>query len=125
MKNIYKPRLLFLVLLWLLPFVASAQLVQGKRIELELNSSMEEDHKLFSLGNEGVLLCHSAEDFYKRKMTINFSRYGSTLNELWKSSFVAEEEFALTKTFQNERLLFVLFKKREKTNIGVLRLDLE
>lgn len=125
MKNIYKFRLLFLVLLGLLPFVTSAQLVQGKRIELELNSGMDEDHQLYSLGEEGVLLFHSKEDFYRRKMTMDFVKYDSTLVQSWRSSFVAEEEFALTKTFQNQHFLYILFKKKEKTDIGVLRIDLQ
>ncbi|MBA4854040.1 hypothetical protein [Emticicia sp. BO119] len=125
MKSTDKRYLLIFTFFLLLPFSVSAQLVQGKRIEFDLNSSMDEDHQLFSLQENGVLLFHSIEDVYRRKMTIDFHKYDSTLTELWKASFVPEDEFLLNKTFQNERFLFVLFKKRERTDIRVLRLDLE
>lgn len=125
MKSIDKRYLLIFVFLLQLSFSTNAQLVQGKRIEFEQSSSLDEDHQLFSLQENGVLLFHSSEDVYHRKMTIDFHKYDSTLTEVWKASFMPEEDFLLIKTFQNDRFLFVLFKKRERTDIGVLRLDLE
>lgn len=125
MKDIDKRYLLIFTFLLLLPFSISAQLVQGKRIEFEQISNSEEEHQLFSMGENGVLLFHSKEDFYRRKKTLDFYRYDSTLTEVWQANFVPEEEFLLTRIYQNERFLFVLFKKREKTDIRVLRLDLE
>ncbi|WP_259014401.1 hypothetical protein [Emticicia fluvialis] len=125
MKNTDRLYLLALLFLWLFSIDASAQLMQGKRIELDLASSAEEEHQLYSLGEQGVLLFHSKEDLYKRKKTIDFVRFDSSLVELWKTPFAFEDEFNLIRTFQNERFLFSLFKKHEKTDIGVLRLDLE
>jgi hypothetical protein len=125
MKSIDERHLLIFTFLLLLPFSIAAQLTQGKRIEFELSSSMEEEHQLFSLQENGVLLFHSTEDLYRRKMTIDFHKYDSTLAEQWKVNFVPEEEFLLNKTYQNDRFLFVLFKKRDRTDIRVLRLDLE
>lgn len=125
MKSIDKRYLLIFTFLLLLPFSISAQLVQGKRIEFERSSTMDEDHQLFSLQENGVLLFHSSEDVYRRKTTIDFHKYDSTLTEQWKATFEPEEEFLLNKTYQNDRFLFVLFKKRERTDIRVLRLDLD
>ncbi|WP_460471355.1 hypothetical protein [Emticicia fontis] len=125
MKSIAKRYLLIFTFLLCLPFTISAQLSLGKRIEFEQSSTMEEDHQLFSLQENGVLLFHSSEDLYHRKMTIDFHKYDSTLTEIWKVNFVPEEDFLLNKTFQNDRFLFILFKKKDRTDIRVLRLDLE
>lgn len=125
MKSINKQSLLFFIFLSLISLSVSAQLIQSKRIEFEQSSSSEEDFQVFSLQEDGILLFHSLEDVYRRKMAIDFHRYDSTLTETWKSAFIPDEEFALTKTFLNERYLYILFKKRERLDIGVLRLDLE
>lgn len=125
MKSIDTQRPVLFVFLLFFSLSLSAQLIQGKRIEFERNNNIEEDHQIFSLDENGVLLFHATQDAYRRKGTIDFYKYDSTLTEIWKATYLPEEDFELVKTFQNDRFLFILFKKHDRTDIGVLRLDFE
>ncbi|WP_394991409.1 hypothetical protein [Emticicia sp.] len=103
----------------------AAQLTQGKRIEFERNSSLEQEHLLIPLKENGVVLLQSKIEAYHRKFTLDFYKYDSTLTQIWKTTFLPDENFDLIKTFHNERYLYVLFKKDDKIDIGVLRIDFE
>lgn len=123
MKKHIKYILTFWVLLQTLS--VSAQLTQGKRIEFEQKSGLEEENLLIPLKENGVLILQSRVEPYHRKFTIDFSKFDSTLTQVWKTTFLPDESYDLIKTFHNERYLYVLFKKTDKVDIGVLRIDFE
>lgn len=104
---------------------ATAQLTQGKRIEFERNPNIEEEHLLIPLKENGVVLMQSKIEAYHRKFTLDFYKYDSTLTQIWKTTFLPDDGFDLIKTYKNERFLYVLFKKDDKIDIGVLRIDFE
>ncbi len=105
--------------------LVSAQLTQGKRIEFERNINIEEEHLLIPLKENGVVLLQSKIESYRRNFTIDFYKYDSTLTQIWKTTFLPDEDFDLIKTYHNERFLYVLFKKNDKIEMGVLRIDFE
>lgn len=115
----------FIFVFLLLSFAVSAQLTQGKRIEFERNSSIDEENLLIPLKENGVVLLQSKIEAYRRKFTLDFYKYDSTLTQIWKTTFLPDEDFELVKTFHNEHFLYVLFKKDDKIDIGVLRIDFE
>ena len=123
MKSIYKYIFIFLFLFKTL--VVSAQLAQGKRLEFERSNSGDEEHLLIPLKEKGVVLLHSKMEDFHRKFVLDFHKYDSTLTQIWQTTFLPDEDFDLVKTFHNERYLYVLFKKDDKIDIGVLRIDFE
>ena len=123
MNYCFKHITIFIYLL--ISFATSAQLTQGKRIEFERNNSVEEEHLLIPLKENGTVLLKSSIEPYRRKFTIDFHKYDSTLTQIWKTTFLPDQDFDLVKTFHNERFLYVLFKKNDRVEVGVLRIDFE
>ncbi|WP_435356334.1 hypothetical protein [Emticicia sp. SJ17W-69] len=121
-KHPYQTLIFFILLM---SFSASAQLTQGKRIEFEQNSNLEEENLLIPLKENGVVLLQSKKEAYRRKFTLDFYKYDSTLTQIWKTTFLPDEGYDLEKTYYNERFLYALFKKDDKIEIGVLRIDFE
>ncbi|CAH0997653.1 hypothetical protein EMA8858_03787 [Emticicia aquatica] len=116
---------LFILFFLLLSFSVSAQLTQGKRIEFERRTDIDEENLLIPMQENGVLLMQSKIEPFRRKFIIDFYKYDSTLTQIWRNSFVPEPELDLLKTFKNEHFFYVLFRKSDKIDIGVLRIDLE
>lgn len=123
MKN-YQKYISAIIFIWL-SFSASAQLTQGKRIEFERRNDIDEENLLIPLKESGVLLMQSKIEPYRQKSTFDFIKFDSTLTQLWKTTFVPDPDYDLIKTYRNEQFLYVLFKKNDKIDIGVLRIDVE
>lgn len=120
MKSIYH---IFIFLILTLP--VSAQLVQGQRIEFERRNDADEENQLIPLQEKGVLLFQSKFENFRRKFSLDFYKYDSTLTLIWHNTYIPEESFEVLKTYHNKRYLYVLFKKDDKVDIGVLRIDFE
>jgi hypothetical protein len=115
----------FIFIFLLLSLSVSAQLTQGKRIEFERRNDIDEENILIPLQENGVLLLQSKIEILHKKFTLNFYKYDSTLTKTWETTFIADANFDLLKTFQNKQFLYVLFKKIDKIELGILRLDFE
>jgi hypothetical protein len=104
--------------------VSYAQIKQTARIEFESQDVIDEEHVLFPLRENGVVVLHSKTESLKRNLSIDFYKYDSTLTQIWMSTFEPDKEFELIKTFDNEHFIYILLKKEAQTNIGILRIDL-
>lgn len=120
MKSLFHTLIFLLVSL-----TVSAQLVQGQRIEFERRNDVDEENQLIPLQEKGVLLLQSRYENFHRKFSLDFYKYDSTLTLIWQHNYIPEEGYDLLKTYQNKRYLYILFKKDDKVDIGVLRIDLE
>jgi len=123
MEN-YKKHIFTILFLWF-AISATAQLTQGKRIEFDRRNDVDEENLVIPLNKSGVLIMQSKVEAYHRKATFDFYKYDSTLTQIWKTTFLPDPDYDLMKTFRNQYFMYVLFKKIDKIDIGVLRIDLE
>ena len=123
MKN-YKKHIFTFLFFWF-AIAASAQLTQGKRIEFDRRNDVDEENLVIPLKESGVLIMQSKVEAFHRKATFDFYKYDSTLTQIWKTTFLPDPDYDLVKTFRNQQFMYVLFKKTDKIDIGVLRIDVE
>ena len=123
MKNYQK--LFFAGILFLISTSLTAQLTQGARVEFDRRNDIDQENVLIPLKENGVLVMQSKSDVYRMKSTIEFFKFDSTLTRIWQSTFIPDEDMEVLKTFQNQLFLYVLLKKKDKVDIGVLRIEVE
>jgi hypothetical protein len=124
MKN--KLKLIFVfTFFWLNMTEIYAQFAKKTEVEIILDNSKEENFVPISLSENGVLILHTQIDFSGRNFKVNFLRFDSTLHGVWKTEFVADDQFLLEKYYLNNHNLYCLFKKIDSKQIKVMKLDLE
>ncbi|AWW00515.1 hypothetical protein [Arcticibacterium luteifluviistationis] len=105
-------------------YICNAQLVTEKRIELELKDAENDEFNVISFGDKGILLLNSRANNFGRKLDINFTKYDTTLSQVWTNSYQPSLLFKLVKYYESESYLYCLFREEEKENITILRLDI-
>lgn len=101
------------------------QLSQKNEIQIPINMDKEEDFTVLPLNEKGILVLNSQTTLFGKKAILNFLKYDSTLTLQWKTEFEIGDYFELEKYFFNSDYLYCLFKESEKSNIKILKLDLE
>ncbi len=101
------------------------QLSQNNEIHIPINIDKEEDFTVLPLKEKGILVLNSQSTLFGKKAFLNFLKFDSTLTLQWETKFEIGDNFELEKYFFNLDNLYCLFKETEKTNIKILKLDLE
>ena len=101
-----------------------AQLEQLAQVEIPTNPEKEEEHLIFTLKENGVLLLHTEEDILHHKIKLEFTKLDSTLQNVWKNELVLNDEFNIEQFFYNEDFFYLLFSANKSTNIRVSRINL-
>ena len=74
--------------LFMSQYFVMAQLEQLAQVEIPTNSEKEEEHLIFTLNENGVLLLHTEEDILHRKIKLEFTKLDSKLKNFWKKEFI-------------------------------------
>lgn len=115
---------LFTIVFLLISVQIFAQIETGSRIEFEQSSTADEEFVMFPQHENGVVVLHSKIENFRKNFSIEFHKYDSTLTKLWTTSFEPDNEYEFVKTYDNDSFIYVLLKKDNKTEIAILRVDL-
>ncbi len=124
-RKIYTSFVLTLLLLSVLfrPESSFGQLTENKVVEFTINGDMNDEYNLLPLQEDGVLIINPQSSYYGRNAKVNFMRFDTSLNFVWRSTFPQPEGFKLEKYFKDGKYIYSLFRESDKQNLRILRVD--
>jgi len=112
-----------IILFW--SIASYAQLEQNAEVKMLISSDISEEFEVINLPDKSLLVLNTQTSFYGRNTKIILNKFDSNLKLLWKTEFEPGKLFVFHKFFENQTHFYALFKEIDKTNVKILKIDLE
>jgi hypothetical protein len=103
-----------------------AQMEQAQRLEIPTSNTLEEQHEVFSLGQDGALVVIRRNEFsHTRNESWVFSKYDTDLKPVWSRDYSLDFHYVPVMAYQSQYYAYWLFAEPDTDRYLFLQLDLQ
>src|SRR6185437_1473511 len=117
-------RALFLLPIFLIPYIVFAQIQQPSRAEIEV-SDYDENYQIIPVGRYGVLtFTQSDQKPDKENKKWLFTIYDNKFSQLWEKELLINKHFYYRDHYFDKSSLYILFGNYKEDEVKLIKLDL-